>query len=167
MQKGDLVKLQDIGVGKVESIYSNIMAINIAGTNYYRDLKTDQDIEPATRAEYVQFLKFIIKELSGKSAAKRKEAADYNKQVDGYAIKRKGKVTVINGTYAYGLCENSVSSHHRGLLADAKKAKETKEKLKKELEFYKGAYSLSPGPERKEQDNNGLDQDPLRPRLAV
>jgi len=143
MKKGDLIKLTDIGIGKIESIYDNNIAINIAGTNYYRDLETDTDIEQTTITEYIQFLKFMIKELTSKSAAKRKQAADYNKQVDGYATKRKGKVSIINGTYAFGLCENSVSSYHRGLLSDAKKAKEIKEKLKKELEVCK-KYNIVP-----------------------
>jgi len=143
MKKGDLIKLTDIGIGKIESIYDNNIAINIAGTNYYRDLETDTDIEQTTITEYIQFLKFMIKELTSKSAAKRKQAADYNKQVDGYAAKRKGKVSIINGTYAFGLCENSVSSYHRGLLSDAKKAKEIKEKLKKELEVCK-KYNIVP-----------------------
>jgi len=137
MKKGDLVKLQDVGIGKIEFAYENGITINIAGTNYYRDLETDQDIEPSNITEYIQFLKYMIKELTNKSSAKRKEAADYNKEVDGLATKRKGKVSIINGTYAFGLCENSISSHHRGLLSDAKKAKEIKEKLKKELEYYK------------------------------
>jgi len=137
MKKGDLIKLTDIGIGKIETIYDNNIAINIAGTNYYRDLETDIDIEQTTITEYIQFLKFMIKELTSQSSAKRKQAADYNKQVDGYATKRKGKVAVINGTYTFGLCENSVSNYHRGLLSDAKKAKEIKEKLKKELDICK------------------------------
>jgi len=137
MKKGDLVKIQDVGIGKVESIFNNDIAVNICGQNYYRDLSTDTDVEPSNVKEYIQFLKLMIKELTNKSKTKRKEAADYNKNVDGLATKRKGKVTLVNGNYAFGLGENSISSYHRGLLTDAKKAKEIKDKLKKELEYYK------------------------------
>jgi len=137
MRKGDLVKIDNVGIGKIDFISEDVLTVNICGQNYYRDLKTDTDVTPSNVKEYIQFLKLMIKELTSKSASKRKEAAEYNKQVDGFATKRKGKVSVINGNYAFGLGENSVSSHHRSLLTDAKKAKEIKDKLKKELEYYK------------------------------
>jgi len=138
MRKFDIVKIQGVGVGKVESIWDNKdVQINICDKFYYRDLSTDTDIEPATEKEYIEFIKFMVKELTAKSKNKRSEAVQYNKEVGGEATKRKGKVSVINGNYAFGLCENSISGHHRELLSDAKKAKELKDKLKKEIEYYK------------------------------
>jgi len=138
MKAFDFVKIQNIGVGKIESIYDGYGAsINICATSYYRDLTEDTDVELATEKEYIEFIKFMIKELTAKSKNKRNEAADYNRETNGEATRRKGKVSVINGNYAFGLCENSISSHHRELLSDAKKAKELKEKLKKEIAWYK------------------------------
>jgi len=138
MKAFDFVKIQNIGVGKIQSIYDGYGAtINICYTNYYRDLSEDTDIEPSTEKEYIEFIKFMVKELTAKSKNKRSEAAQYNKDVEGEATRRKGKVSIINGNYAFGLCENSISSYHRGLLSDAKKAKELKEKLKKEIAWYK------------------------------
>jgi len=142
LKKFDFVKIQNIGVGKVENIWDNKdVSINICDTMYYRDLTEDRqdigNVEPATEKEYIEFIKFMVKELTAKSKNKRAEAAQYNKDVEGEATKRKGKVSVVNGNYAFGLCENSLSSHHRGLLSDAKKAKELKDKLKKEIAWYK------------------------------
>jgi len=138
MKLFDFVKIQNIGVGKIQSIYDGYGAsINICDTSYYRDLTEDTDVEPATENEYIEFIKFMIKELTAKSKNKRSEVADYNRETNGEATRRKGKVSVINGNYAFGLCENSISSHHRGLLSDAKKAKELKDKLKKEIAWYK------------------------------
>lgn len=138
MKMFDFVKIQNIGVGKIESIYDGYGAsINICDTSYYRDLTEDADVEPATEKEYIEFIKFMVKELTAKSKNKRAEAAQYNKDVEGEATRRKGKVSVINGNYAFGLCENLVSQHHRGLLSDAKKAKELKDKLKKEIAWYR------------------------------
>ena len=138
MKMFDFVKIQNIGVGKIESIYDGYGAsINICDTSYYRDLSEDTDVEPSTEKEYIEFIKFMVKELTAKSKNKRSEAADYNRETNGEATRRKGKVSVINGSYAFGLCENSLSQHHRGLLSDAKKAKELKEKLKKEIAWYK------------------------------
>ena len=137
MKKGDFVKIKNAGIGKIDSTWDDKnICINIAGTNYYRDLKTDQDIKPATKEEYIIFLKLMLKELTNVSKSKRKEAAEYNKEVSGIATQRKGKVTVINGNI-YGMCENNISSHHRSLLTDAKKAKELKDKLKEEIAYYK------------------------------
>ena len=138
MKKGDLVKIQNVGIGKIVSIFDDKdINVNICDTHYYRDLETDTDVEPANKKEYINFLKFMVKQLTEKSKQARKQAAEYNKSVDGYATKKKGKVSVINGTYAFGLCENSVSSYHRGLLTDAKKAKELKNKIKQELDYFK------------------------------
>ena len=138
MKLFDFVKIQNIGVGKIQSIYDGYGAsINICDTSYYRDRSEDTDVEPSTEKEYIEFIKFMVKELTAKSKNKRSEAADYNRETNGEATRRKGKVSVINGNYAFGLCENSISSHHRGLLSDAKKAKELKDKLKKEIAWYK------------------------------
>jgi len=138
MKMFDFVKIQNVGVGKIENIWDNKdVQINICDTMYYRGLSTDTDVEPATEKEYIEFIKFMVTELTAKSKNKRNEAADYNKEVEGEATRRKGKVSVINGNYAYGLCENLISQHHRGLLSDAKKAKELKDKLKKEIAWYK------------------------------
>jgi len=142
MKKYDFVKIQNIGVGKVENIWDNKnVEIIICDTKYYRDLTEDRqdigNVEPSTEKEYIEFIKFMIKELTAKSKTKRSEAAEYNREINGEATRRKGKVSVINGTYAFGLCENLISQHHRGLLSDAKKAKELKDKLKKEIVWYK------------------------------
>ena len=45
--------------------------------------------------------------------------------------------SINNTNYVYGLCENLISQHHSSLLSDAKKAKELKDKLKKEIAYYK------------------------------
>ena len=157
MKLFDFVKIQNIGVGKIQSIYDGYGAsINICDTSYYRDLTEDTDVEPATENEYIEFIKFMIKELTAKSKNKRSEAADYNRETNGEATKRKGKVSVINGNYAFGLCENLVSQHHRGLLEDAKKAKELKDKLKKELDWYKHVEKIikEAEKERKNKEKN-------------
>jgi len=157
MKVFDLVKIQNIGVGKIKSIYDGYGAsIDICDTSYYRDLTEDTDVEPSTEKEYIEFIKFMVKELTAKSKNKRSEAADYNRETNGEATRRKGKVSVINGNYAFGLCENLVSQHHRGLLSDAKKAKELKEKLKKEIAWYKHRDKLikEAEKERKNRENN-------------
>jgi hypothetical protein len=137
MRKGDFVKIEGQGIGKVEYVYDDEdMTINICEVKYYRN-SSDTDFQPATEKEYIEFIKTMVKELTAKSTSKRKEAADYNKKVDGSATKNKGKVSVINGDYYGGLVENAISSHHRGLLTDAKKAKELKDILKKEIAHYK------------------------------
>ena len=84
----------------------------------------------------------MVKELTAKSKTKRSEAADYNRETNREATRRKGKVSVINGNYAFGLAENLLSQHHRGLLSDAKKAKELKDKLKKEIDWYNHIQKL-------------------------
>jgi len=157
MKAFDFVKIQNIGVGKIQSIYDGKdVSINICDTSYYRDLSEDTDVELATEKEYIEFIKFMVKELTAKSKTKRSEAAQYNKDVEGEATRRKGKVSVINGNYAFGLCENSISSHHRGLLEDAKKAKELKDKLKKEIAWYKHRDKLikEAEKERENRENN-------------
>lgn len=138
MKLMDTAKIKDVGIGKVVRVYDNgeYVVIEICGQKYYRDLKTDNDIEISNKEEYIQFLKFMLKELTVTSKNKRAEASEYNKEVGGLATKRKGKVSVINGNIC-GLNENSISLHHRGLLQDAKKAKELKEKIKKEIEIQK------------------------------
>jgi len=138
MKAFDFVKIQNVGVGKIQSIYDGKGAsINICDTSYYRDLSEDTDVEPSTEKDYIEFIKFMVKELTAKSKNKRSEAAQYNKETNGEATRRKGKVSVINGNYAAWLAENLISQHHRGLMEDAKKAKELKDKLKKEIDIYK------------------------------
>jgi len=161
MKKFDFVKIKNIGVGKIENIWDNKnVEVIICDTKYYRDLTEDSpnigNVEPATEKEYIEFIKFMVKELTAKSKNKRSEAAQYNKEVEGDATRRKGKVSVINGNYAFGLCENSISSYHRGLLSDAKKAKELKEKLKKEIAWYKHRDKLikEAEKERKNREKN-------------
>jgi len=161
MKKYDFVKILNIGVGKIENIWDNKdVQINICDTMYYRDLTEDRqdigNVELATEKQYIEFIKFMIKELNAKSKNKRSEAADYNRETNGEATRRKGKVSVINGNYAFGLCENSISQHHRGLLSDAKKAKELKDKLKKEIAWYKHRDKLikEAEKERKNRENN-------------
>jgi len=157
MKAFDFVKIQNVGVGKIQSIYDGKGAsIDICYTNYYRDLSEDTDIEPATEKEYIEFIKFMVKELTAKSKNKRSEAADYNRETNGEATRRKGKVSVINGNYAFGLAENLLSQHHRGLLSDAKKAKELKDKLKKEIDWYNHIQKLlkEAEKERKNKEKN-------------
>jgi len=161
MKKYDFVKIPNIGVGKIENIWDNKdVEVIICGAKYYRDLSEDrQDIgncEPSNEKEYIEFIKFMIKELTAKSKTKRAEAVEYNRETNGEATRRKGKVTVINGQYAFGLCENLVSQHHRGLLSDAKKAKELKDKLKKEIAWYKHRNKLikEAEKERKNKEKN-------------
>jgi hypothetical protein len=55
------------------------------------------------------------------------------KKTNGAAVKRKGKVCVINNNI-FGLGENSISQYHRELLNDSKKANEIKTSIKKEME---------------------------------
>lgn len=157
MKLFDFVKIQNVGVGKIQSMYDNKdVSINICDKLYYRDLAIDTDVEPSTEKEYIEFIKFMVKELTAKSKTKRAEAAQYNKEVEGEATRRKGKVSVINGNYAFGLCENSISQYHRGLLSDAKKAKELKDKLKKEIAWYKHRDKLikEAEKERKNKEKN-------------
>jgi len=157
MKMFDFVKIQNIGVGKIQSIYDGYGAsITICDTSYYRDLSEDTDVEPSTEKEYIEFIKFMVKELTAKSKSKRSEAAEYNRETNGEATRRKGKVAVINGTYAFGLCENSISRHHSSLLSDAKKAKELKDKLKKELDWYKHVEKVikEAEKERKNKEKN-------------
>jgi len=156
MKIGYYAKIQNIGAGKIQGKWDNDVQINICDTLYYRDLSTDTDVEPVTEKEYIEFIKSTVKELTAKSKNKRSEAAQYNKDVEREATKRKGKVSIINGTYAFGLCENSISSHHRELLSDAKKAKELKDKLKKEIDIYKYKEKLLKDAEkqRKNKEKN-------------
>lgn len=138
MKKDDYVKIQNVGIGKIEYLYDDMdVTVNICETRYYRNLNNDTDLETATEQEYIEFLKFMVKQLTATSKNKRKDAASYNKETNGQATKRKGKVTIINGNYALGLSENLLSQYHSSLLSDARKAKELKEKLKKEIEQYK------------------------------
>ena len=157
MKLFDFVKIQNVGVGKIQSMYDNKdVSINICDKLYYRDLAIDTDVELSNEKEYIEFIKFMVKELTANSKTKRAEAADYNRETNREATRRKGKVSVINGTYAFGLCENLVSSHHRGLLSDAKKAKELKDKLKKEIAWYKHRDKLikEAEKEKKNRENN-------------
>jgi hypothetical protein len=146
----DYVKIEGQGIGKVERLYpkseyneTGSIVINIAGVNYYRDIDENNEINDylndstiATEKEYMQFLKAAIKQLTEQSKSKRKQAAEYNKSTNGEASKRKGKVTVIDGNIT-SFTENALSSQHRNMLTDAKKAKELKDKLKNELQMLK------------------------------
>lgn len=146
MDKGNYVKIQNIGVGIIENKWDDEVQINICGTMYYRDLTENRqdigNVEVSNEKEYIEFIKLMVKELTSKSKIKRNEAAQYNKEVDGVATKRKGKVTIINGNYAFGLTENSISQYHSSLLRDAKKAKKLKDKLKKEIDYYNHKQKL-------------------------
>ena len=160
MKIDKFVKIQDVGVGKITGKWENDIEVTICDKKYYRNISEDREdignVIPSTEKEYIEFLKFMVKELIAKSKNKRSEAAEYNREVEGVATKRKGKVVVINGTYAFGLCENSISRHHSSLLSDAKKAKELKDKLKKELDWYKHVEKVikEAEKERKNKEKN-------------
>jgi hypothetical protein len=146
----DYVKIEGQGIGKVERLYpkseyneTGSIVINIAGVNYYRDIDENNNINDylndctiATEKEYMQYLKAAIKQLTEQSKSKRKQAAEYNKSTNGEAVSRKGKVSVQDGNIM-GFTENALSSQHRSMLTDAKKAKELKDKLKNELQLLK------------------------------
>lgn len=130
----DYVALDGIGVGKIEKVYNNgDIVIDICEVKYYRNINSDTDIQLTNVNEYLTFLKSMMKQLTEQSKSKRKQASEYNKQTNGEATKRKGKVRFENG-YIIPV-ENTLSAHHRNLLNDAKKVRELKDKIKKEIEF--------------------------------
>lgn len=132
----DYVTLDDIGVGRIEKVYEDgEIVIDLCELKYYRNINSDTDIQLSNATEYLAFLKSMVKQLTEQSKSKRKQAAEYNKQTNGEATKRKGKVRFENG-YIIPV-ENTISVHHRNLLNDAKKVKELKDKINKEIEILK------------------------------
>lgn len=153
LKKGSFVLLDGIGVGKVDGVYDDgDITIEIAGQKYYGRNVKDAEVRAATEEDYIAFLRDMVDHLSQQSKDKRKEAADFNKSTGGEATNRKGKVQLTADGTNYIPVENFNSRHHSGLLGDAKKAKELKDKFQVEIKFYeeRQKYKLpAPKPEEK------------------
>lgn len=155
LKQGEYVSIEGVGVGTVEVSYPDGAAnIKIADKIYYRS-GDETDVKRATRADYWSSVLGFIEAFKAQSSSKRKEAAEYNRETEGRAVSRKGKVGVVAGNYSYAVLENPVSTVHRELLTDAKKAKALVDKLSAEIKWRKSilaeklGYGLELSPEEK------------------